>query len=611
MRHSKNPIACSIGSMGGSERHLPAKRMLAGWVHPVISVVSLSAFCRFALLFVAIQAYITPAIACFDDVTLSKLVQSSRPSLVYVWSPRMVLSVTQAHLAAEQAQSLGVQFVPVVDGRLSGSEWQAALKKMADSGTADVAVLNGSEALCSPRLIEKDAYLHFPTAFVLQNGQIHPQKLIGAMPAGFWRQGLLARLDVAASMPSVSTPASTSAASPISIPAIAEQCIPQNQFIALDPALAGLDDNKEVALGAYERVSPDGRFVLRSYSGKRLTAVSLVELPGPLAAIGRQQIVDTPFQNEAFPVQGSWRYVVDVNGDHYEFSSILRNKSADKPLFRGGMTGFYAAAAEVASTYPVRSNSPVRIRSLSWPNAAAGAETAGNQGEGMLTSRTLTVDSVQNRVVADSGRVNHCLNRLNTDGSMYALPMISVDGQEFATLPQMPVAGVSTMRIFGFGANGQQCEPHAEFKSPTGKVIFGFPSHLSVSSAPSADVAYEYRSQVWWYERASGTPFNLAPWDGVSQNVSYQNVLASAFPGITRDGRVVYAATWKRCSGGNCVSEGGYVVADPYQSNAYKNHLSQAGSSSSSNKRAVKACITVQDVLKERAAFASFHGISN
>ncbi len=61
----------------------------------------------------------------------------------------------------------------------------------------------------------------------------------------------------------------------------AQQCIPQNQFIALDPALAGLNDENQVALGAYERISPDGRYVLRSYSGKKLSAVSLLELPAP------------------------------------------------------------------------------------------------------------------------------------------------------------------------------------------------------------------------------------------------------------------------------------------------------------------------------------------
>lgn len=593
----KSQIVCSIGSMDGSKLGRKNRWNAGGVQQLAIKMVKL------AILFIAIKVSITPAMACFDDESLLKLASASRPSLIYVWSPRMVLSVTQAHLASEQAKALGLQFVPVVDGRLPASEWQAALSNMAASPVVDASVLSASEPLCSPQLIEKDAYLHFPTAFVLQNGRFHPQKLVGAMPANFWHMGINARLEIPILLVKAPIPG------PATIPIAAEQCIPQNQFIALDPKLAGLDDNQEVALGAYERISPDGRFVLRSYSGKRLTAVSLVELPGPLQRAGQpgqQRIFETPLENEAFPVQGSWRYLVDTNGNHYEFSSILRHKIAAKPLFKGGMTGFYAAAAEVDSTYPERTASPIRIRSLSWPNAAGSAET---QGEGMLTSRTLTVDPVHQRILADSGRVNLCLDRIASDGPMYALPMISVDGREFSALPQMPVEGVPTMRMFGFGANGQQCEPHGQFTSQSGKVIFGFSGN---HPHKLADVAYEYRGQAWWYQRASAVAFSLAPWEDQSSNAltnqrrSYRNVLASAFPGITRDGRIIYAATWKRCEGTTCTPEGGYVVADPLQSNAYKNHVLQTPSDS---KQSPTACITVQDVARERTAFAAFHGI--
>ncbi|MEO6293245.1 MAG: hypothetical protein ABIO88_11565 [Burkholderiaceae bacterium] len=557
----------------------------------------------FAIFLIAIQAIITPAKACFDDEKLQNLLKTSSASLIYVWSPRMVLSVTQAHLAAEQASLLGLQFVPLVDGRIPAAEWQSALsalKKAAEvnkTSTDDAAVLSASEALCAVSLIEKDAYLHFPTAFVAQQGHIHPQKLVGAMPANFWRMGITARQ------------------SPLKMPA--EQCIAANQFIALDPKQAGLDDNKEVALGAYERISPDGRFVLRSYSGKRLTAVSVVELPSPSqdpvpanSAFQTRRMFETPFSNEAFPVQGSWRYLVDTDGSHYEFASILRHQAATKPLFKGGMTGFYAAAAEVDSTYPLRSNQAVRIRSLSWPNASGETDS---QGEGMLTVRTLTVDPAQQRILADSGRVNLCLDRTVIDGPMYALPMLSVDGHEFATLPQTPVAGEPTMRIFGLGANGQQCEPRAQFRSQSGKVIFGF-ADKQKAKGTLADVAYEYRGQIWWYQRAAAKPFNLAPWEDApvsGQLASYKNVLASAFPGITRDGRVIYAATWKRCKGMVCEPEGGYVVADPWQSNAYKTHVMQNPANLTKGGAADKTCITVQDVARERSAFAAFHGISN
>jgi hypothetical protein len=571
----------------------------------------------FAIIFIAFQAYITSAAACFDDVLLAKTLQTQHNSLLYVWSPRMALSATQARLAAESAKALGLQFVPLVDGRIPIDEWQSALQTLAASQAIDAEVLAISQVLCAPKLIDKDAYVHFPTAFVVKGGEIHPNRLIGAMPANFWLQGIQERLPPqkdAKTTPSVLN---------------LQQCIPQNQFIALDPQLAGLDDDKQVALGAYERISPDGRYILRSYSGKKLSAVSLVELPGPpgLTAIkgqvSRQRITSTPFSNEAFPVQGTWRYVVDTNGDHYTFNSLLGNKYAGyklndtkiKPLFTGGMDGFYAAAAEVGGAYPLRDNKAVQIRSLSWPNANGGnSNTSDQQGIGMLTSRTLTVNTATNQISSDIGRINHCLNRASQDGSMYALPMISVDGQEFAALPQNPISGVPTMRIFSFGADGKQCEPTGQFTLQSGKVIFGFSSAVK----KHADVAYEYRGQVWWVQRDGSDkpqlPLNLAHWDDPKlipskANPAYKDVTANAFPGFTRDGRVIYAANWKRCEGANmskdCIQEGGYVVSDPFQSNAYRNFIQQ------NKTTAAKSCITLQEVATERVAFAAFHSISD
>jgi len=584
----------------------------------------------FAIIFIAIKAISTPAKACFDDKKLADTQLSASTSLLYVWSPRMVLSATQAHLAADAAKAEGLAFVPLVDGRVPTTEWQAALHTLAATQPLNAAALLATQVLCSPKLLEKDAYAHFPTAFVAKNGDLHPNRLIGAMPLQFWRHGIRERLDGQKMIQTMNivtdhvkiSVAADSAESVIAAVGsqAAQQCIPQNQFIALDPTLAGLNDENQVALGAYERISPDGRYVLRSYSGKKLSAVSLVELPGPpglnivKGQVSRQRILSTPFSNEAFPVQGSWRYLVDTNGDHYTLNSILGNNRNNKSVFSGGMDGFYAAASEVGDvdgSYPVRDARPVMIRSLSWPNAnASGSATENRQGEGMLTSRTLTVDTNKHRVIADSARVNLCLNRLGQDGTMYALPMISVDGKEFAALPQNPISGVATMRIFEFGADGKQCIPSGQFTLQSGKVIFGFSS----KAKKHADLAYEYRGQVWWVRRDDGMksliPLNLAPWEDPAFKASqaqptYKDVTASAFPGFTRDGRIIYAANWKRCDGTtqrDCTQEGGYVVSDPFQSNAHRNELLQTQA------KPVKSCITVQDVANERAAFSAFHG---
>jgi hypothetical protein len=389
------------------------------------------------------------------------------------------------------------------------------------------------------------------------------------------------------------------------------QCIAANTFTPLPASLVGQQTDSygttRVALGSYERISPDGRFVLRSFSGGKLGEVSLIELNTSGQAVAAY---DTPLSNEAFPVQGSWRYLVDVNGDHYTLGSILSSNTSDKrrikPHFSGGMNGFYAAAAEL----PQRSTDlagQVRIRSMSWPNATGNTDT---QGEGALVARTLTVDALRQRVVADTGPQRLCAQRVREDGPMYALPMISVDGLEFAALPQTPVQGAQTMRIFGFGNDGQGCEPRDTFNFSSGKTIFGFPQ-LQGNTAP---VAYEYRSQVWWVLRSAGQAgakaaarsFNIAPYYANPRT----QLLASAFPGITQDGRVIYGATLKTCpeDGKPCAEQAGYVTSDPYQSNAYKAYLREATGPAAAV--LPTQCITNGDVQRSRAAFAKLHSLA-
>lgn len=394
-----------------------------------------------------------------------------------------------------------------------------------------------------------------------------------------------------------------------------QACIPAHQFAELTSSIAGTQTDTygktTVALGAYERVSPDGRFILRSYSGARLGEVSVIELSAQGQVI---RAIPTPLKNEAFPVQGSWRYLVDTNGDHYTFESIVRvfpernpnerrtisefanrqimqnalTNAPPRPVFRGGMDGFYAAASELPSSKAGH----IRIRSLSWPNAAGDSQT---QGEGALVSRTIEVDTRRHVITADSGPVFHCRERVRQDGPLYALPMISVDGNEFAALPQMPVQGKQTMRIFGFGSDGKGCEMREAFDFSSGKAIFGFSN-----AQASANLAWEYQGNAHWFSRELNMPFNLSPFeiDGRRTGADFE-LTASAFPGLTQDGRVIYGATLKDCNNGVCRERAGYMISDPYQSNAYQNFLlSYKGT-------ARRQCITQGDVLKARAQFSA------
>ena len=572
------------------------------------------------------------AAECWNDADLSALEKSQANGVIYVWSPRMALSVLHAGEVARQARMAGLIFIPVVDERVPEGEWRSALGATVASHASNPGFhdLVQSQSLCAGRLIALDAYQHFPSVFLVHSGQLQNGKWTGAMNAATWASAFQTA-DLHQTPLTFETPgfikqnvfaAAVISPPPTSVISLNEErkvpngegCVAVNQFVSLPPELAGRGDDQAVALGAYERISPDGRFILRSYSGKYLSTVSLIELPGPSPETNKSDatvsaITQTPLSNEAFPVQGSWRYIVNTNGQHFAFKDLLVRQTAATPHFQGGMSGFYAAAAEVASTYPEKTSSSIQIRSLSWPNPTADSDMA---GEGMLTSRTITVDTVQNRVLADSGRANLCLSRIGIDGSLYSLPMISVDGQSFAALPQRPVQNVSTMQVFGFGADGRQCSPKQQFTSPSGKVTFGFtPDAQQNPASKLADLVYEYRGQAWWYDSQAAKSFNLAPWqerpaDGTTPY--RQKIVASAFPGLTRDGRVIYAATWQACTGTLCTEEAGYVVSDPYQSNAFKQYLSMLDSTSLATKK-TQGCIKISDALLERADFAKFHDI--
>jgi hypothetical protein len=237
----------------------------------------------------------------------------------------------------------------------------------------------------------------------------------------------------------------------------------------------------------------------------------------------------------------------------------------------------------------------VTIRSLSWPQNA----DPDQQGVGPLQLTTLDI--------LDDGRTAHvqqshgphfiCGRRVAADGNVYALPMISVDGREFSAIPQNPRQGKPSMRVYGLDgrpdAQDHPCDPKADLGFSPGKAVFGF-SHVDEGSAW---LTYSDLGHVYTYDRVSKQTFRVPH--------ARHRVLASAFPGLTRDGRVVYGATWHDCADTQaCPERAGYVVADPYQSADYQAYWQRSGMP------APKACITVGEVERERARFARLHALS-
>ena len=373
-----------------------------------------------------------------------------------------------------------------------------------------------------------------------------------------------------------------------------EACVPPISYLPLDGKMVGVDTNGVPALGTYERISPDGRFILRSYSGAQWGRVSLMELPP--TGTGPVKTYRTPFDNEAFPVQGTWRYLVDVNGEHYRFADVLRQQAQAKPTFKGGMTGFYAAASELTQSSDLltagEKTQTVFVRSLSWPQSA----NPDQQGVGPLQIATLQVrdDGRRAQVVSTDGPQFICSGRSAIDGDVYALPMISIDGTEFSAIPQVPRQGRPSMRVYGLGqavSGPAPCDARADLGFSPGKAVFGY-AREGDKTPPW--LTYSDLGSVYVHDRALSATFKLA--------LGRYRVLTSAFPGLTRDGRVIYGATWRDCAeASTCPEQAGYVVADPYQSADYRNYWLRRG------QPAPKMCITQHDIMAERARFARMH----
>lgn len=372
-----------------------------------------------------------------------------------------------------------------------------------------------------------------------------------------------------------------------------EECIAPVSYLPLSADVVGNDARGVPSLGTYERISPDGRFVLRSYSGERLGQVSLIELPvDPLDPI---KVFRTPLRNEAFPVQGTWRFLVDVDGRHFRFRDVWALQQQAHAVFQGGMRGFYAAASELDGV--PGAPSLIWIRSMSWPQG----DRAG-QGTGPLQVRTIGVREAQGTfdVVTDTGPQFVCGARHAVDGGVYTLPMLSVDGREFSAIPINPRQGQPSMRVYGLspGIPGSEhaCDLRMDLKAQPGKAVFAF-----AGKASAAMLAYTDNASVYFVDRRAPLQDQVFRVDD-----HHTQVLASAFPGFTRDGRIVFGATWKLCRApGTCQEQAGYVVADPYQNADYRQQLLRVGLLPE------RACVTRSDVLRERQRFAAERGLSH
>lgn len=439
------------------------------------------------------------------------------------------------------------------------------------------------------------------------------------------------------------------------------KCIPAYEYVPFAGVAAEPSRSGNVYLGTYSRISPDGKYVMRSLSGDNLSRVTVMELRSDGKGGKEAVAYQTSFENEAFPVQGSWRFLNNVGGESYRLKDILQKQKNAEEQFKGGISGFYATAAEL----PGGTDSEIKIRSLSWPNSN-NQDAPGQLKNRMITIRKRADGSYQK--TSESQDHLMCSNLKATEGNMFSLPMISPDGKEFAAQPQNPKNGRVSMRVYSFGENEEDCKFEDDTNAPSSKAIFGYAQNgkkapvvflssgvmdgetkcRDVFSEMVPDplepkemvlVKYDPPKKVCWIPKIPVSGIHL--YDRDLKRTFYVGdrsaplTTVDSFPGMTKDGRVVFGAQWNACqvlkrkvnvldkngkpeldeNGVNktteesynyCVPKTGYVIADPNQSEDMKRFRANNPKLAAD----MKSCITTEEVAKVEADQAVIYGLT-
>lgn len=111
----------------------------------------------------------------FTDQDLAKLLETKAKGIIYLWSPKMVYSMTEFRLFRDVAKKKNLDFIAVLDPSVDLKEAKAAAKK--------INVDFKGRKLASVDLYMMEGTLHYPSVFVFGNGKINPHRMIGVLPA--------------------------------------------------------------------------------------------------------------------------------------------------------------------------------------------------------------------------------------------------------------------------------------------------------------------------------------------------------------------------------------------------------------------------------------------
>lgn len=124
----------------------------------------------------------------FSDEDLEQALKTNKTGVIYVWSPRMVYSVTEFSRVRALVLKRGYEFIPVLDHSADVQEAKEAMKTLEKEIKINLAGLqrrptsvDSYKKLNSVELYMRNSSLHFPTIYIYSKGQLHPRRIIGVL----------------------------------------------------------------------------------------------------------------------------------------------------------------------------------------------------------------------------------------------------------------------------------------------------------------------------------------------------------------------------------------------------------------------------------------------
>lgn len=129
----------------------------------------------------------TPKQNEFYDQDLRKLVNSSRDTLIYLWSPKMVYSVKNSAVFVDVAKKLGLNFVSLVEPNTSKHLMENELKNQFS--------YLGTMQNKSFDLHMRGAAVHYPSIIIVSHKKLSREPIVGVYTEGLLIAKILSQMD--------------------------------------------------------------------------------------------------------------------------------------------------------------------------------------------------------------------------------------------------------------------------------------------------------------------------------------------------------------------------------------------------------------------------------